>query len=201
MNKWLITVSIVAAIGSTAVQAAGDAAAGQTKSAVCAGCHGADGNSVNPIWPSLAGQHPSYIVKQLKDFKAGDRQDPVMAPMAMPLSDQDMEDLAAYFSSQAHKGGEANPELVVAGEKVYRGGNPASGVAACASCHAPNGVGNPAANFPAIAGQHAAYVEKSLKDYRSGARSNDAGKMMRGVAGKMTDAEIQAVAQYIQGLR
>lgn len=201
MNKWLITVSIAAAMTSTAVQAGGDAAAGQQKSGVCAACHNADGNSVNPLWPKLAGQHPSYIVKQLKDFKDGVRQDPVMAPMAMPLSEQDMEDLAAYFASQTRAGGEASADLVAAGEDIYRGGNPASGVAACAACHAPNGVGNPAANFPDLAGQHASYVEKSLKDYRSGARTNDAAKMMQGVAAKMTDAEIAAVAQYIQGLR
>ena len=102
---------------------------------------------------------------------------------------------------QARNGGEANAELVAAGEDIYRGGNTASGVPACAACHAPNGVGNPAANFPSVSGQHAPYVEKALKDYRAGTRTNDAAKMMQGVAGKMTDAEIAAVAQYIQGLR
>jgi cytochrome c553 len=202
MNKWLISLSIAAAFGSTAVHAAGDAAAGQQKSAVCAGCHGADGNSVNPVWPNLAGQHPDYIVSQLKAFKSGARQDPVMAPMAMPLSDQDMEDVAAYFSAQELKGGEADAAKVSLGETIYRGGNSASGVSACAACHAPNGVGNPAANFPALAGQHAAYVEKALADYRAGARaSSEASKMMHSVAGKMTDAEMAAVAQYVQGLR
>lgn len=202
MNKWLISLSIVAAFSATAVQAAGDAAAGQQKSAVCAGCHGADGNSVNPAWPKLAGQHPDYIVKQLKAFKSGARQDPVMAPMAMPLSDQDMEDLAAYFSAQPIQGGEADAAKVALGETLYRGGNSASGVSACAACHAPNGVGNPAANFPALAGQHAAYVEKALTDYRSGARAPDeVSKMMQSVAANLTDAEIAAVAQYVQGLR
>lgn len=202
MNKWLISLSIVAALGSASVHAAGDAAAGQQKSAVCAGCHGVDGNSVNPVWPKLAGQHPDYIVKQLEAFKSGARQDPVMAPMAMPLSAQDMEDLAAYYSSQELKGGEADAAKVSLGETVYRGGNAATGVSACAACHAPNGVGNPAASFPALAGQHAAYVEKALKDYRTGTRAPDeTSKMMLSVAGKMTDAEIAAVAQYIQGLR
>jgi len=201
MKKWLISLSVAAAMTSTAVNAAGDAAAGQQKSAVCAACHGMDGNSVNPLWPKLAGQHPSYIVKQLKEFKGGVRNDQTMAPMAMPLSDADMDDLAAYFSSQKQQGGEADPAQVELGEKIYRAGNPASGVAACAACHAPNGSGNPAANFPAIGGQHAPYVEKALADFRSGTRSNDVNKMMRGVAGSMTDTEIKAVAQYIQGLR
>jgi len=201
MKKWLISLSVAAAMTSTAVNAAGDAAAGQQKSAVCAACHGMDGNSVNPLWPKLAGQHPSYIVKQLKEFKGGVRNDQTMAPMAMPLSDADMDDLAAYFSSQKQQGGEADPAQVELGEKIYRAGNPASGVAACAACHAPNGSGNPAANFPAISGQHAPYVEKALTDFRSGTRSNDVNKMMRGVAGSMTDTEIKAVAQYIQGLR
>ena len=151
MNKWIISLSIAAAMSVPAVHAAGDAAAGQVKSAVCAGCHGADGNSVNPLWPKLAGQHPSYIMKQLADFKAGARQDPVMAPMALPLTDDDMANLAAYFTSQAVAGGEAAADKVAAGEKLYRGGNQASGVSACAACHAPNGAGNPPASFPALA--------------------------------------------------
>ncbi len=201
MNKWLISLSIAAFVVSSAVQAAGDAAAGQEKSAVCASCHGVDGNSINPIWPSLAGQHPGYIVKQLQDFKAGARQDPVMGPMAMPLSDEDMVNLAAFFSDQEVKGGAAAADQVELGEKIYRGGNLASGVSACAACHAPNGVGNPAANFPAVAGQHAPYVEKALKDFRGAMRVNDSAKMMQAIAAKMTDAEIAAVAQYIQGLQ
>jgi len=201
MNKWLISLSVAAAMFSTAANAAGDAAAGQQKAAVCAACHGQDGNSINPLWPSLAGQHPAYIVKQLKEFKEGGRTDPMMAPMAMPLSEQDMEDLAAYYSAQENKGGEADPALVALGEKIYRAGNTDTGVAACAACHMPTGMGNPAANFPVVSGQHATYVEKTLKDFRSGTRNNDVNKMMRGVAGAMTDAEIAAVAQYMQGLR
>lgn len=201
MNKWLISLSIAAALASPAAQAAGDAAAGQEKSAVCAGCHNADGNSVNPLWPKIAGQHPGYIVQQLQDFKSGARQDPVMAPMAMPLSDEDMVNLAAYFSAQEKTHGEAAADMVARGEKLYRGGNLATGVSACAACHAPNGVGNPAANFPALAGQHATYIEKALKDFRAGTRNNDNAQMMQNVAARMSDAEIAAVAQYIQGLR
>ena len=201
MKRWLVSVSIVLAVTAGSVQAAGDAEAGKTKSATCMACHGPDGNSANPVWPKLAGQHPSYIEKQLTDFKAGTRKNDLMSPMAMPLSEQDMQDLAAYFSSQSQSGGTAAADKVAPGEKVYRAGNGATGVAACMACHGPAGAGNPAANFPRIGGQHAAYVEKALKDFRSGARTNDNARMMQGVAMKMTDAEIAAVAQYVQGLR
>lgn len=200
MNKWLVSVSIVLAISSGAVQAAGDAAAGKTKSATCLACHGPDGNSPNPIWPKLAGQAPNYIKKQIADFKAGSRSDPLMTAMAAPLSDQDVADLAAYFSSQKQSEGAAAPEQVALGEKIFRGGNAATGVAACMACHGPAGLGNPAANFPRVSGQHAAYLEKALKDFRSGARKNDAGGMMSGVVARMTDGEIAAVSQYLQGL-
>lgn len=195
-------VAFVAALVMTgATQAAGDAAAGQAKSATCVACHGADGNSVNPIWPKLAGQHPEYILKQLANLKSGARTDPLMSPMAAPLSDADAADLAAYFSSQKTAPGTAAPEQVKVGETLYRAGNATTGVTACLACHGPAGAGNAAANFPQLAGQHANYVEKALKDFRAGTRSNDPNKMMRDIAGKMTDAEIAAVAQYIQGLR
>jgi cytochrome c553 len=201
MNKWLITASIALALSVAGVQAAGNAEAGKTKSAACAACHGPDGNSpINPVWPKLAGQHPGYIEKQLSDFKSGNRNDPTMSGMAAPLSEEDMADLAAYFSSQTKQGGAAAPDLVAAGEKLYRAGNTATGVAACMACHGPTGSGNPAANFPALAGQHADYVEKTLKDFRAGTRNNDLNNMMQGVAERMTDAEVAAVAQYIQGL-
>lgn len=195
-------VAVIAALAMTgAVQAAGNVAAGQTKSATCIACHGADGNSVNPTWPKLAGQHPEYILKQLGDLKSGVRKDPLMSPMAAPLSDQDMADLAAYFAGQKTLPGTAAPEQVAAGEKLYRAGNTASGVTACAACHGPSGDGNAAAKFPNISGQHASYLEKALKDFRAGTRTNDPNKMMRDIAAKMTDAEITAVAQYVQGLR
>lgn len=201
MNKWLVTPFIALAFALSAVQAAGTADEGQKKSAVCAGCHGADGNSgINPVWPKLAGQHPQYLENQLKAFKGNERSDPLMSAMAAPLSEQDMADLAAYFSSQTRTGGTAAADQVSLGEKVYRAGNMETGVAACMACHGPSGAGNPEANFPSLAGQHAAYVEKVLKDFRTGTRSNDYNKMMQGVVARMTDKEITAVAAYIQGL-
>ena len=201
MNKWLVSLSITFFFAVGAVQAAGNADEGKKKSAVCASCHGADGNSgINPLWPKLAGQHPQYIEKQLKAFHDKKRSDPTMSAMAAPLKEQDMADLAAYFSSQVRKGGTAAADKVDAGEKVYRAGNAKTGVAACMACHGPTGSGNPVANFPSLAGQNADYVEKALKDFRSGARSNDYNAMMRGVVARMSDTEISAVAQYIQGL-
>jgi cytochrome c553 len=164
-------------------------------------CHGPDGNSPNPIWPKLAGQHPEYILKQLGEFKAGVRKNDLMSPMAAPLSEQDMQDLAAYFSSQTLSPGTAAAEKVQLGERIFRAGNASSGVAACMACHGPAGGGNPSANFPRISGQHAAYLEQTLKQFRSGERNNDIAGMMRGVAAAMTDEEIAAVAQYMQGLR
>ncbi|BAZ92771.1 cytochrome c subfamily [Thiohalobacter thiocyanaticus] len=204
MNKPFVfaaLLSVSAALAAPGALAAGDASAGKEKSSTCVACHGADGNSANPEWPKLAGQHPDYLVKQLKEFKAGERENQTMAPMAAPLSEQDMQDLAAYYAAQQIQYGEADPDLVELGEQIYRGGNKASGVSACMACHGPAGKGNPAANFPALAGQHATYTGIQLKAFRSGARANDYGSMMRNVAARMTDAEIKAVASYIQGLR
>ena len=201
MNKWFVTALITFAFAINAAQAAGTADEGQKISATCAACHAADGNSgINPLWPKLAGQHPKYIEKQLKAFKNKERSDPTMSAMVIPLTEQNMADLAAYFSSQIRKGGTAAADQVKAGEKIYRAGNLETGVAACMACHGPTGAGNPEAGFPSLAGQNAAYVEKALKDFRSGARTNDLNKMMQGVVPRMTDAEIVAVAQYIQGL-
>ena len=193
--------SVSAALAATTSLAAGDAAAGKIKAAACAACHSADGNSVNPVWPKLAGQHAPYLVKQLTNFKAGERNNAMMAPMAAPLSEQDMADIAAYFSGQTQNGGKADPALVAAGEKLFRGGNATTGVAACMGCHGPNGMGNPPANFPRLSGQHAAYTVTQLKTFRSGERANDAGMMMRNIAARMTDDEMKAVASYIEGLQ
>ncbi|HSH28565.1 MAG TPA: c-type cytochrome [Thiohalobacter sp.] len=204
MNKPFVfaaLLSVSAALAAPGALAAGDASVGKEKSGTCVACHGADGNSANPEWPKLAGQHPGYLVKQLKEFKAGERENQTMAPMAAPLSEQDMQDLAAYYAAQQIQYGEADPDLVELGEQIYRGGDKASGVSACMACHGPAGKGNPAANFPALAGQHATYTEIQLEAFRSGARANDYGSMMRNVAARMTDAEIKAVASYIQGLR
>lgn len=196
-----VLTGLAISVAASAWAEGGNAEAGKTKSATCAACHGADGNSVNPEWPKLAGQHPSYIAKQLANFKEDARSNPSMSPMAKPLSEQDMADLAAYFSSQAAKPGEADQTKVALGEQMYKGGNNATGVAACAACHGPTGAGNPASNFPSLSGQHATYIKNQLNAFRKGERANDAGKMMRNVAAKMTDAEIEAVAEYIAGLK
>jgi len=202
MKKWLISASVVMALASGATQAVvGNPEDGKAKGAACAACHGADGNSPSPAWPKLAGQHPEYIQKQLMDFKAGVRKDPLMSAQAVLLpSSQDVSDVAAYFAGQQQSPGQAKPEAVVLGEQVFRGGNLANGVAACAGCHGPVGMGNPLAKFPRISGQHADYLSKALKDFRAGNRSNDPNGMMRGVVAHMSDGEIDAVAQYLQGL-
>ncbi|MDQ7017188.1 MAG: c-type cytochrome [Gammaproteobacteria bacterium] len=185
------------------VFAANDAAAGQAKSALCAGCHSADGNSMVPMFPKLAGQHSGYLAKQLADFKAGTvRSDPTMAGMVAGLSEEDMSDLAAYFAAQtATPGAASDAAKAAAGETIFRGGITDIGVPACAGCHSPTGHGNPAAHFPSLAGQHAAYIIKQLTDFKAGTRSNDAGKMMRNVAKHMTSEQIAQVAEYISGLQ
>lgn len=186
----------------------GDVAAGQAKAAVCAACHGADGNSVISANPMLAGQGARYLAKQLHDFKSGARANPVMMGMAAPLSDQDILDLAAYFSAQKPQTRAADPAQVALGEKVWRGGNLESGVLACTGCHGPSGRGNTLAGFPALRGQHADYVEAQLKSFRGAARGdltgdkreNDPGAMMRGVVKQLSDTEIKALAQFVSGL-
>jgi len=202
MKKFLVFAATCALLGSATVAlAAGDATAGKAKSATCAACHSADGNSVNPQYPKLAGQSADYLVKQLQEFKSGARSNAIMLGMVAPLSPQDMEDLSAYFASQQVARDAADPALAPAGEAVFRGGNLTSGVSACMACHGATGAGNPAAKFPALAGQHAEYVETQLKAFRAMERANDAGQMMRGVATKLTDPEIKAVASYVQGLQ
>lgn len=199
MNKILI--SLMLSLGITGVaHAAGDAAAGKTKTAVCAACHGADGNSASPAFPKLAGQNQTYLLKQLKDIKGGAR---VVAPMTGLLNnfnDQDLADIAAYFSSQKVQIGHAAADQVELGQKIFRAGIPSKGVAACTACHGPEGKGNAAAGFPSLSGQHAAYVEAQLKSFAASQRSNDPASMMRDVAAKLSDAEMKAVAQYVQGL-
>ena len=187
---------------TTPVFAAGNAAAGKDKSAMCAGCHGADGNSPADAFPKLAGQHEGYLAKQLADFKAAkDRNDPTMLGMVAALTEQDMADLSAFYAGQSVKAGIADEKQVALGKAIYQGGNMASGVPACMGCHAPNGAGNPGAKFPALQGQHAKYTAKQLVDFRDNKRKNDAGKMMRNVALRMTNEEIEAVSQYIAGLK
>lgn len=179
----------------------GDAEAGKGRSAVCTACHGADGNSANPEWPSLAGQHASYIVDQLVAYKEGLRANALMTPMSMGLDDQARADLAAYYAAQEMTPKFADPDKVDAGKALYRGGNPETGVSACAACHGPSGRGNPGAKMPRLAGQHATYTAAQLRLYASGERRSDMNQMMRNVAAAMSDEEIEAVASYLQGLR
>lgn len=176
---------------------------GKSKALTCTACHGPEGNSANPLWPNIAGQNAPYTVAQLKAFKEGKRMDPLMTSQAMMLEDEDMADLAVYFESlpaaaQAVK----NPDTVGRGEGLYRGGNLENGVAACLGCHGPTGDGNPAAKYPALRGQHADYIAKQLRDYASGARTSDGNtSIMRDIAARLREDEIDAVASYVQGLR
>ncbi len=202
MKKLVVIAATCALLGSaTAALAAGDATAGKAKSATCAACHNPDGNSVNPQYPKLAGQSTDYLLKQLQEFKSGARVNPIMAGMVAALSPQDMEDLAAYFSSQQIARAAADPALEPVGKALFRGGDLNNGIPACTACHGATGAGNPAAKFPALAGQHAEYAEIQLKAFRAMERANDAGQMMRGIAAKLTDPQIKAVASYVQGLQ
>ena len=209
MNK--ILVSLLLTLGITGMaHAAGDAEAGQGKVAVCGACHGADGNSPAPNFPKLAGQGERYLLKQLQDIKAGStpgapegvgRKVLEMTGMLDPLSDQDLQDIAAYFSSQKGSVGYADPALAKQGEKLFRGGKLDQGMPACTGCHAPNGVGNELAGFPKLGGQHAANTAKQLTDFREGNRTNDGDSMiMRGAASKLSNKDIEALSSYIQGL-
>ena len=199
----LLTGLLISAVGFASPSfAKGDAAKAQPiVNKVCGACHIIDGNSNNPIYPSLAGQYPEYIAKQLTEFRSGARRNATMAPNAAKLSDDDILNLAAYYSAQHPKPKLAkDAALAEEGMKIYKGGNPGSGVPACASCHGPAGSGIPV-QFPRLASQHAKYVLSQLKNFRSGARANDGGKMMQVIARKMTDQEMKAVAEYISGLR
>ena len=195
----LLVVSLLSFAG--AARAEGNATAGQTKAATCAACHGVDGNSVNPEWPSIASQHPQYIVKQLKAFKGGLRKNDLMTPIAMGLSEQDMEDVAAFFTSQTARGLEADKGRVELGQRLYRGGNVKSQTPACLACHGPGGRGNPTAAYPSIRSQQATYVVAQLNAYKKGTRNTDATRAMNDIAAKLSDEEILAVASFVQGLR
>lgn len=173
---------------------------------VCAACHAGDGNSPAPANPKIAGQLSEYLHKQLVDFKAQGgkkpaRESPIMMGMVANLSEADMKGLAAYYSGQKLKpAAAADKNLAAAGQRLWRGGNAATGVPACAGCHGPAGAGMPA-QYPRIAGQYADYIAAQLKAFKDGARANDPNGMMRGVAARLTDQEIRAVAEYAAGLR
>lgn len=192
---------VLLAVGVTGTaQAAGDAAAGQAKTAVCAACHSPDGNSVVPNFPILAGQGEPYLLKQLIDIKTGNRMVPEMTGLLDNLNDQDLADISAFYASQTPKGGQADPELAALGQEIYRAGDESKGLAACAACHGPSGNGIVSASYPKLSGQHAAYIESSLVKFSKGERANDPNQMMRLVAAKMSESDMKAVAQYIQGL-
>ena len=194
---------------SSLSHAAGNAAAGESKTAVCAACHGADGNSPAATFPKLAGLGEKYLLKQMTDIKNGDRKVVEMTGMLDALSDQDLADIAAYYDSKPRSIAGAKEVALDKGESVYRGGNINTGVPACTGCHSPSGNGNSPAGYPALGGQHAAYIAKQLRAFRTGAhdvtadsaRTNDGdNKVMRGVAAQLNDVEIEAVSNYISGL-
>ncbi|MBX9763041.1 MAG: cytochrome c4 [Pseudomonadaceae bacterium] len=200
MNK--VLVSLLLTLGITGfAHAAGNAEAGQGKVVMCGACHAADGNSAAPNFPKLAGQGERYLLKQLKDIKSGARPIVEMTGLLDNLSDQDMADIAAFYASQQMSVGAADPKLVEAGQALFRGGKLDEGMPACIGCHAPDGSGLAAAGFPKLAGQHATYVAKQLTDFREGNRTNDGESMiMRAIAAKLSNKDIEALSSYIQGL-
>lgn len=209
MKKIAILLGLMMAWAQTGYSAdtsMGDAAAGKGMSAACAACHGADGNSAVPTFPKIAGQGDRYLLKQMQDIRDGARPVPTMAGQLDGKSDQQLADIAAYFSSQAASGGQTDPALLDLGQKVYRAGVADRNVPACSACHSPTGKGNAPAGFPALAGQHAEYIATQLKMYRKGyedetGRTNDGdAKIMRTTAFGLSDKEIEAVASYISGL-
>lgn len=206
--------SVTAAQDGATLMAGGDPEAGKALSQTCVGCHGPDGNSPQAMWPNLAGQHADYLYKQLEAFKAGEmRRNTQMTGMVANLDDQDMRDLAAYYSQQPDKVmGAGDETLVERGRKIYLGGIAHKNVVACVACHGPRGRGNPAADYPRVGGQWAQYLLTQLQHFRAGAeyesgeqigenqRANDPNAMMRSLAASMTDAEMRAVAEYMAGL-
>jgi cbb3-type cytochrome c oxidase subunit III len=206
MNKLIVSLLLTVGISGIAHAAGepvklGDATAGQAKAAVCGACHGPDGNSMAPNFPKLAGQGERYLTKQLHDIKSGKRTVLEMTGLLTNLSDQDLADIAAYFSSQKGSVGAADEKLVARGQDLFRGGKVDQGMPACTGCHSPNGAGNAAAGFPHLGGQHAQYVTKQLTDFREGNRTNDGDTMvMRSIAAKLSNKDIEAVSSYIQGL-
>lgn len=200
MKNWFLSATLFCLCFAGVAQAEGDATAGQAKSAVCAACHGANGKSIQPAYPNLAGQHASYIAKQLTEYRDGDRVNALMSGQAANLSDQDILDLSAYYSEMPKIQGVATEESLTLGKNIFRGGVTAAGVASCAACHGPAGAGNPAAVWPALAGQNAQYTADQLRYFRAGERNNDPNAMMRNIAKRLTDAEIDAVSNYIAGM-
>src|ERR1700722_15252459 len=198
---WILAITISSTIASNSALPAGSAEAGATKAVVCQACHGANGNSNNPEWPSLAGVGADYIADQLKNFKEGKRANPVMMPNAMSLSADDMADLGAYFDSLVNTGLEADPSYWQAGQKLYQGGDPTRAIPACMACHGPTVAGNEPAKFPALRGQQSVYLAKQLNDYASGARTTGPNGIMQTVAKRLSPEDIRNVSSYLQGIR
>lgn len=204
-------ICLVASLAANQALASGDAAAGESKVASCAGCHGSDGNSMVASFPKLAGLGENYLIRQLRHIKTGERAIVEMTGLLDASTDQDLQDMAAYYNAQKRQIsgaqeitliGYSDPsEALQLGENIYRGGNLKTQVAACIGCHSPAGNGNDPAGYPALGGQHADYIESQLLKYRSGERANGANaKIMQGVAERMSNKEIKAVANYISGL-
>ncbi|MGB5444115.1 MAG: c-type cytochrome [Psychromonas sp.] len=199
MNKLLIALVAVLSFSSQ-VQAQGNIEAGKAKSVTCVACHGEDGNSPSNLYPKLAGQHATYLTKQLQEFKSGARPDPIMMGMVATLSEQDMQDLAAYYASNAATPETVAPEIAAAGQKLYMGGDGSDKTTACSACHGPRGNGLELAKFPKISSQHPDYIKAQLINFRSKVRANDPSGMMTDVAAKLTDAEIELLSKYIAAL-
>lgn len=203
LNPWPIKLILVVVMFSLAFSGqTADLKAGKEKSTPCQGCHGTDGNSINPQWPSLANQHPGYLIKQINDFQSAKRKDSLMSSMVTGLSKTDVSDIAAYFSSMKIKSapGTDDPKIIAIGKKIFKGGNSYNGVPACSGCHGPNGIGNAPSGFPYLAGQQLQYLIKTMNDFKSGARQNDVNEMMQNIAEKMTETEIKSVATYISNM-
>jgi cytochrome c553 len=204
MNKLFVSLLLMLGLCGSAHAAdvvVGDPAAGQAKTAVCGACHGPDGNSMAPNFPKLAGQGQRYLLKQLHEIKDGKRVVLEMTGLLNNLNDQDLADMAAYFSGQKGSVGVADAKLVARGEELFRGGKLDQGLPACTGCHSPNGAGNAPAGFPHLGGQHADYIKKQLTAFREGERTNDGDTMvMRSIAAKLSNKDIDALSAYIQGL-
>lgn len=182
------------------VYAGGNAEAGKGKADVCAGCHGANGISAAPIFPNLAGQHAGYLGKQLMDFRSKSRADETMNSIAEELTDEDIADLSAYFASQSSKTKPSSLPEDPVGKHLFQGGNAERGIPACGACHGVGGRGLEAAGFPALRGQSSSYLAKTLTDYKHGERANDKNGMMRGIAAKLSEAEIKSVSDFISAI-
>ncbi len=199
MKRVVLSIAFVA-VTLVNVNAA-DHEAGKVKSTTCIACHGADGNSTVPTFPKISEQNIGYLVKQMTEFKDHSRKDPTMEPIASTLSEEDIKDLALYYSAQKRTTGKADPALVELGGKLYKGGDMKRGISACIGCHGPKGNGLPSAKYPKICGQHAAYTEKQLQNFKTGFRRNDPNHdMMQDIAKRMSDNDIKALASYLEGL-